>query len=67
MVQGENFMVSLITVNKKLDYLLSLGYDGPLQYTMGRENGNPDQVMSIIHDIDGEQLNLSCFFLTLLF
>ncbi|XP_044749373.1 protein king tubby isoform X1 [Coccinella septempunctata] len=28
------------------------GYDGPLQYTMGRENGNPDQVMSIMHDND---------------
>ncbi|XP_045480442.1 protein king tubby [Harmonia axyridis] len=28
------------------------GYDGPLQYTMVKENGNPDQVMSIMHDIN---------------
>ena len=33
-----------------------LGYDGPLQYTMARDN-NPDQVISILSSpdsVDGE-------------
>lgn len=38
-----------------IKWLFALGYDGPLQYAMGRDN-NPDQIISVLSspdEIDG--------------
>lgn len=49
-------MVRLVVTGNGQYFGVVLGYDGPLQYAMGRDN-NPDQIISVLSspdEIDGE-------------